>query len=96
VLPNKYISNKFKTVQDGVIGNTKCHLGTRLNALRDKESAEEIVGVTLFIHYFREWDANTSGINRACIHMTGGITLDVLGGGRAKVNPNVSLFSVAD
>lgn len=53
-----------------MIGNTKCHLGICLNALRDKESAQEIVGMTSFIHCFREWAANASGINRffLCTH----------------------------
>lgn len=102
VLPNKWISNKFNIVQDdqdGVIGNTKCHLGNWLTALRAKESAEEIVGMTLFVHCFREWDANTCGINGSfiCIQMTGCITLDTISreGERVKVNPNVSLFSDA-
>lgn len=67
VLPKNCISNKFKIVQDGVIGNKNCHLGTSLNVVRDEESAQEIVGMGFFIRCFREWDGNTSGIDRSLL-----------------------------
>lgn len=70
VLPNYCIRNKFKIVQNGVIGNTNCHLGTCLNAVRDKRSAQEIIGMALFIRCLIEWNANTSGIDRSSLVYT--------------------------